>query len=112
VEAVGSMIGIVSDGEIHGNQEIEETDTANLMGYNGGTSKGRKGPSGVAGNPTHEAIKKKVLGVLSSLRQRFDQPKIEIKQELFQQIHQFGRKGKVTKKELRDRVELLFDEIR
>ena len=68
--------------------------------------------SGVIGNATHEAIKKKVLGVLSAWRRRFGQPKIdEVKQQLFLQMQKHRNNRKITDEELRERIELLFDEI-
>jgi hypothetical protein len=63
-------------------------------------------------NPAHEAIKKKVRGVLAASRQRFSDVKIdEIKQELLRQMQQYRNQRKVTDEELRDRIDKLFDAI-
>jgi hypothetical protein len=68
--------------------------------------------SGPIGDALHEASQKKVLGVLSSLRRRFGQPKIdEIKQQLFDHMQQYRNHRKITDEELTERIELLFDEI-
>jgi hypothetical protein len=68
--------------------------------------------SGVMGNATHEAIKNKVLGVLSGWHRRFGQVKIEeVKQKVLQRLQQYRKNGKITDEELRNRIDLLFDEI-
>lgn len=68
--------------------------------------------SSVNGNSTREAIKKKVLGVLSDWRRRFGQSKIdEVKKSLYEQLQQERNNRKLTDEELHKRIELLFAEI-
>jgi hypothetical protein len=68
--------------------------------------------SGVVGNSTHEAIKKKVLGVLAAWRRRFGHAKLnEVKQQLFLEMQKHRTNRKITDDELRERIDLLFDEI-
>jgi hypothetical protein len=69
--------------------------------------------SGVVGNSAYEAIKAKVLGVLKGWRQRFGQAKIdEVKKRLFEEMQKHRNNRKITDEELRERIELLFDEVR
>jgi hypothetical protein len=68
--------------------------------------------SSVNGNSTLEALKKKVLGVLSDFRRRFGQAKInEVKNSLYEQMQQNRNNRKLTDEELRERIESLFAEI-
>jgi hypothetical protein len=68
--------------------------------------------SGVSGNPAHNAIRAKILGVLSAWRRRFGQAKIdELKQQLFQQMKGYRNHRKITDDALRGRIERLFQEI-
>lgn len=84
-----------------------EVDVAALAGWIAVTA-----ISGEVGNTVHEALKKKVVGVLAACRQRFGQPKIdEVKQELFQQMEQCRLNRKISDEELKGRIERLFDEI-
>jgi hypothetical protein len=58
------------------------------------------------------AIRAKVVGVLSAWRRRFGQAKIEeVKQQLLQQLQSSRNNRKITDEELRQRIERLFDEI-
>jgi len=69
--------------------------------------------SGVVGNATHEAIKEKVLDVLSALRRRFGKAKIdEVKQHVLLQVQKHRNHRKITDEELRERIDLLFNGIR
>jgi len=68
--------------------------------------------TGVVGNANHEAVKKKVLGVLSALRRRFGKAKIdEVKQHVLLQVQKHRNHRKVTDEELRQRIDRLFNEI-
>ena len=68
--------------------------------------------SGATGNAVHDAMRKKVRGVLTTCRQRFGQPKIdEIKQELIRHMQQYRSRRKITDEELLARIERLFDAI-
>jgi len=67
---------------------------------------------GFTGNSATLAIRAKVLGVLANWRQRFGQAKIdEIKQQLVQKMHQQREQRKITDAELRERIELVIDQI-
>jgi hypothetical protein len=69
--------------------------------------------SGVIGNATYAGIRAKVLGVLSAWRRRFGQAKLdEVKQRLLQQMQQYRNNRKITDEELREQIDLLFDEVR
>jgi hypothetical protein len=84
-----------------------DADTANLAGWVAVTAL-----SGVIGNAAYEAIKRRVLGVLTAWRRRFGQAKLdEVKQHLFAQMLHHRKNPKITDEGLRERIELLFDEI-
>lgn len=69
--------------------------------------------SGMVGNSAYEAIKAKVVDVLTAWRRRWGSGKIdEVKQQLFQQMQKYRNHRKITDEELRERIERLFDEIR
>jgi hypothetical protein len=68
--------------------------------------------SAVNVSSAHQAAKAKVLGVLSAWRRRFGQAKIdEVRQQLFEQMQTYRNNRKITDEELRERIQLLFDEI-
>jgi hypothetical protein len=68
--------------------------------------------SGTIDGPAHEAIQKKVRGVLAAWRQRFGQAKIdEVKQQVWLQMQQYRNKRKLTDDELQQRIDLLFRSI-
>ena len=68
--------------------------------------------SGMVAHPVHQAIRKRVLGVLAQWRRHFGQAKIdEVKQLLILEMQRWSARGKVSNEEMRRRIDLLFSEI-
>jgi hypothetical protein len=69
--------------------------------------------SGVIGSVAYDAIKAKVLGVLTAWRRRKGQARLdELKQQVFEEMKKHRANGKLTEEELRTRIEALFAEVR
>jgi len=84
-----------------------DADTANLADWVAVTAL-----SGFVGNAAYEAIKRRVLAVLTTWRHRFGQAKLdEVKQHLLVQMQHHRKNPKITDEDLRERIALLFDEI-
>jgi hypothetical protein len=67
---------------------------------------------GVIGNAVYATIRAKVVGVLSAWRRRFGQVKIdEVKEQLLRDMQHYRNNRKITDEELRERIDLLFDEV-
>ena len=68
--------------------------------------------SGTVGNAAFEAIKQKVRDFLSGWQARFGPAKIDdVKERLLQEMQKYRSNRKITEDELRERIDLLFDDI-
>ncbi len=68
--------------------------------------------SGMIGNSAYDGVKRKVVGFLKGWRARFGQAKLdEVKKELFAEMQKYRKNARITDQELRERIDLLFDEI-
>ena len=69
--------------------------------------------SGVVGNAAYDAIKAKVVGVVTAFRRKQGQAKLdELKQYVFDQMKPNLPNGKLTEEELKARIDAFFAEIR
>ena len=68
--------------------------------------------SGVIGNATYEATKRKARHILDCWRQHHGKAKVdEIKQRVYERMKPHQASGKLTDEELRKRIEALFEGI-
>jgi len=71
------------------------------------------GISGVIGNATYDAIKARVVSVVTAYRRQKGQAMLdELKQEVVKQVKESAPNAKLTEKELLERVDAFFAEIR
>jgi hypothetical protein len=68
--------------------------------------------SGVIGNSSYEAIKAKVLGVLTAWRRRKGQARLdEVKEQVFEELKKHRANGKLTEGEVKTRLDAFFAEV-